>query len=293
MRREIIISASSRETRVALLEDKRLVELMLDRPDQGRLVGDVFLGRVEAVLPGIQAAFVDIGFEKAGFLHVSDVVHEDGEPSRNGRDGKQRSIQKLLNKGDRVTVQVTKEPIGTKGPRLTAQVSLAGRFLVYMPFSSRVGVSRKIEDRRQRSRLRALARKVIPADSGGVIVRTVGEEATEKRFAREFESLRGSWLEIQRTAKAASGPGGRAPRSALDRRGHPGPVQRQVRLADGGFARHFRRDRGLRAERGARSARPVEALSVTGSRCSTSAASRRRSTAPSGARSGSSPAAIS
>ena len=218
MRRQIIISASSRETRVALLEDKRLVELMLDRPDQGRLVGDVFLGRVEAVLPGIQAAFVDIGVEKAGFLHVSDVVHQDGEPSENGRDGQTTPIQKLLNKGDRVTVQVTKEPIGTKGPRLTAQVSLAGRFLVYMPFSSRVGVSRKIEDRRQRSRLRALARRVVPADSGGVIVRTVGEEATEKRFAREFETLRGSWLEIQRTAKAAA---------------EPGVVRREARLISG------------------------------------------------------------
>ncbi|MDE0476393.1 MAG: ribonuclease E/G, partial [Gammaproteobacteria bacterium] len=218
MRRQIIISASSRETRVALLEDKRLVELMLDRPDQGRLVGDVFLGRVEAVLPGIQAAFVDIGVEKAGFLHVSDVVHQDGEPSENGRDGQNTPIQKLLNKGDRVTVQVTKEPIGTKGPRLTAQVSLAGRFLVYMPFSSRVGVSRKIEDRRQRSRLRALARRVVPADSGGVIVRTVGEEATEKRFAREFETLRGSWLEIQRTAKAAA---------------EPGVVRREARLISG------------------------------------------------------------
>ena len=206
MRREIIISASSRETRVALLEDKKLVELMLDRPDQGRLVGDVFLGRVEAVLPGIQAAFVDIGVGKAGFLHVSDVVHEDGQPSENGRGGQSASIQELLSKGDRITVQVTKEPIGTKGPRLTAQVSLAGRFLVYMPFSSRVGVSRKIENRKQRSRLRALARKVIPDDSGGVIVRTVGEEATEERFAREFASLRGSWLDIRRSAKAAEAP---------------------------------------------------------------------------------------
>ena len=209
MRREIIIGASSRETRVALLEDKKLVELMLDRPDQGRLVGDVFLGRVEAVLPGIQAAFVDIGVEKAGFLHVSDVVQEGGEPSENGRGGNRKHppIQQLLSKGDRVTVQVTKEPIGSKGPRLTGQVSLAGRFLVYMPFSARVGVSRKIEDRKQRARLRNLARKVIPADSGGVIVRTVGEEATEQRFARDFKTLRGSWLEIQRTAEAAPAPG--------------------------------------------------------------------------------------
>ena len=195
---------------MALLEDKRLVELMLDRPDQGRLVGDVFLGRVEAVLPAIQAAFVDIGAEKAGFLHVSDVVQDGDEPSDNGRrDGNRKHppIQQQLNRGDPITVQVTKEPIGTKGPRLTAQVSLAGRFLVYMPFSSRVGVSRKIEGRKQRARLRSLARKVVPADSGGVIVRTVGEEATEKRFAREFNSLRGNWLEIQRAAEAATAPG--------------------------------------------------------------------------------------
>ena len=203
------------------MEDNGLVELMLDRPDQGRLVGDVFLGRVDAVLPGIQAAFVDIGVEKAGFLHVSDVVQDDDEPSENGRAGDNRKyppIQQVLSKGDRVTVQVTKEPIGTKGARLTAQVSLAGRFLVYMPFSSRVGVSRKIEDRKQRTRLRSLARKVVPADSGGVIVRTVGEEATEQRFAREFESLRGSWLAIQRAAEGAEAPG---------------PVQREAKLISG------------------------------------------------------------
>ena len=166
----IIITASPHESRVALLEDNQLVELMFDRPDQGRVVGDIYLGRVEAVLPGIQAAFVDIGAEKSGFLHVSDVMQDDDEEdSDNGRGRKNRKyppIQDVLKKGDQVTVQVTKEPISTKGPRITAQVSLPGRFLVYMPFSSHVGVSRKIDDRAERSRLRALAKKIVPANSG-------------------------------------------------------------------------------------------------------------------------------
>ena len=195
---------------MALLEDNQLVELMFDRPDQGRVVGDIYLGRVEAVLPGIQAAFVDIGAEKSGFLHVSDVMQDDDdEDSDNGRGRKNRKyppIQDVLKKGDQVTVQVTKEPIGTKGPRITAQVSLPGRFLVYMPFSSHVGVSRKIDDRGERSRLRALARKIVPANSGGVIVRTVGEEANEKRFAEEFKRLHDAWKKTQRKADSMKAP---------------------------------------------------------------------------------------
>ena len=135
MRREILVSASTHETWVALLEDHQLVELMFDRPDQERLVGDIYLGRVEAVLPGIQAAFVDIGTDKAGFLHVSDLVWEDDdldEDEGNGGSGGGRRrkpknfppIQEAVTRGQQILVQVTKEPISTKGPRLTAQISL-------------------------------------------------------------------------------------------------------------------------------------------------------------------------
>ncbi|HEU4586919.1 MAG TPA: ribonuclease E/G, partial [Gemmatimonadaceae bacterium] len=152
---------------------------MLDRPDNRRMVGDVYLGKVEAVLPGIQAAFVDIGTEKSAFLHASDLVfsedsedddeeedeseeEEEGENGgRRGRRAKAPPIQELVKRGQDIIVQVSKEPISTKGPRVTAQVSLAGRFLVYMPFASRVGVSRKIGDRAERARLREQVKAVL------------------------------------------------------------------------------------------------------------------------------------
>ncbi len=221
MKRDILISATPEESWVALLEDDRLVELMLDRPDQGRLLGDIYLGRVEAVLPGIQAAFVDIGTEKAGFLHASDLVSEDDEDgddsekagsrdlssnSGRGRSRKYPPIQDQIKKGDTAVVQVTKEPMGTKGPRLTAQVSLPGRFLVYMPFSTHIGVSRKIDQRGERVRLRQLAREIRPEGTGGLIIRTVCEELNRDRFAGEFSRLRSLWQKIERRAQSSKAP---------------------------------------------------------------------------------------
>jgi ribonuclease G len=260
LKREILINGSQRETRVAILEDDRLVELLVDRPDHRRSVGDIYLGRVEAVLPGIQAAFVDIGQEKSAFLHASDLLEpdEDEEPEDEpaeepvladpssaeavvegaveelpaeqksawrSRDRRRRrnnvaqteraepgerrqreisprralpNIQDILKKGQTLPVQVTKEPIGTKGCRVTAQISLPGRFLVYMPYASKVGVSRKIESREQRAKLREMVSKLLPNDSGGVIVRTVAEGVTEEHFRREIESLLALWKKINR-----------------------------------------------------------------------------------------------
>jgi len=232
LKREILISATQQESWVALMEDGRLVELMLDRADQGRLVGDLYLGKVEAVLPGIQAAFVDIGTEKAGFLHASDLVEDeddddDDEPEggngngsgkesggggggRGGRGRRAKSsyppIQEQLKKGDTLIVQVTKEPISTKGPRLTAQVSLPGRFLVYMPFSTHIGVSRKIDQRDERARLRTMAREVVPTGEAGVIIRTVGEELTREKFEGEFNRLHSAWKKIKRRADSSKAP---------------------------------------------------------------------------------------
>jgi len=212
LKREILISATQQESWVAIVEDRRLVELMFDRPDQSRLVGDIFLGKVEAVLPGIQAAFVDIGTDKAGFLHASDLDYEDEDEEENGNGGGRRRarrevpIQDLISQGQQVLVQVTKEPIGTKGPRLTTQISLPGRFLVFMPGSSHVGVSRKIEDRSERARLRKLAKEIVPRGSGGVIVRTVGEELNQNTFQREFNRLHQTWEEIQKKAAGSEAP---------------------------------------------------------------------------------------
>jgi ribonuclease G len=211
MKREIIISATPQETRVAIMEDGILVEFMADRPEAERLVGDIYLGQVEGVLPGIQAAFVDIGTDKAAFLHVSDLARDDhhGEEDEEEDDEKGRRyqpIQEQIKKGDRLLVQVTKEPIGTKGPRVTTQISLPGRFLVFMPFSNHIGVSRKIEEREERARLRTLAKEIVPEDAGGVIIRTVGEELTREVFEREFKTLYGTWKKIQRRAKGARPP---------------------------------------------------------------------------------------
>ncbi|HIC15859.1 MAG TPA: Rne/Rng family ribonuclease, partial [Gemmatimonadetes bacterium] len=214
MRREILVSAMPRESWVVLLEDEKLVEVMLERPDQDRIIGDIFLGRVEAVLPGIQAAFVNIGTEKAGFLHASDLIYDEDSQEENekgGRRGRPRArkyppIQDHIRKGQSLLVQVTKEPIGSKGPRVTAQVSLPGRFLVYMPYSENVGVSRRIEDRVQRAKLRQIAKKILPRDSGGIIIRTVSEEVTEKKLEKEFKRLRQRWTKVLASSESQSAP---------------------------------------------------------------------------------------
>jgi ribonuclease G len=239
MKREILINAGARETRVAILEDEKLVELLVDRPDNRRMVGDVYLGKVEAVLPGIQAAFVDIGTEKSAFLHASDLVRESAEeaeddeddddqssdsendgasPSRNGaerlpaavhqsrRGRKAPPIQDALKRGQEIMVQISKEPISTKGPRVTAQLSLAGRFLVYIPDSSRVGVSRKIGSGAERQRLKEQVAALLPERSGGVIVRTVSEDVTPEALARDLEMLMAQWKKIQRKSKFTRAP---------------------------------------------------------------------------------------
>ena len=220
MKREILINANPRETRVAILEDDQFVELLVDRPEARRMVGDIYYGKVEAVLPGIQAAFVDIGTEKSAFLHASDLVYpeddeageddDDDEPEdeANGKRGRDKApaIQDVLKRGQDILVQVSKEPISTKGPRVTAQISLAGRFLVFMPFASRVGVSRKIGERAERQRLRELVQGVLPPDSGGVIVRTVGEDVTRETFEREVTTLINSWKRINRKRRFMRAP---------------------------------------------------------------------------------------
>jgi ribonuclease G len=198
MKRQILINTGPHETQVAILEDNVLVELMLDRADAQRMVGDIYLGRVEGVLPGIQAAFVNINTDKAAFLHVSDIADEDPEASEEEKGVKRYPpIQTLIKKGEEILVQVTKEPIGTKGPRVTAQVSLPGRNLVFMPRSEHIGVSRKIEDREERSRLRRLMRNILKPGDGGVIVRTVGEDAKRKPLERELRGLMKTWKKIE------------------------------------------------------------------------------------------------
>jgi len=222
MRREIIINASPSETRIALLEDKQLVEVMVERPEAVRRVGDIYKGRVNAVLPGMQAAFVDLGLEKSAFLHASDLQpsetdldlfeeeEESEEPRRGGGRGGRRDepvprIEEALKKGQELLVQITKEPIGTKGPRVTTQVSLPGRSLVLMPGHEHIGVSRKIEDRAERARLKSLIREIRPKDAG-VIVRTVGAEQGKKEFQSDIHYLEQLWAKIEKQAQRVKAP---------------------------------------------------------------------------------------
>jgi ribonuclease G len=207
LNREIVINGSPRETRVAILEDDRLVELLVDRPEVHRTVGNIYIGKVDAVLPGMQAAFVDIGTEKSAFLHASDLLELDEDIEEDNGNGGRRNrkipdIQDHLKRGDNVLVQVTKEPISSKGPRVTRQVSLAGRFLVYVPFGSKIGVSRKIASREERTRLRKMVAKARPKGAAGVIIRTVAADLTEELVKRELKSLVGQWKKIQRKAHA-------------------------------------------------------------------------------------------
>ena len=224
MRREIIINASPSETRIAILEDKELAEVMVERPEAVRRVGDIYKGRVNAVLPGMQAAFVDLGLEKSAFLHASDLMPDDSEfededdeeedgdrdrrrggGGRGRRDEQAPRIEDALKKGQEVLVQITKEPIGTKGPRVTTQVSLPGRFLVYMPAHEHVGVSRKIEDRAERTRLKTMMRELRPRGAG-VIVRTVGAEQGKKEFQSDIKYLEQLWQKIEKQSERSRAP---------------------------------------------------------------------------------------
>ena len=216
---EIIGNVTPHETRIAILEDHVLVELLIDRVDQERNVGNVYRGKVNAVLPGMQAAFVDIGLEKSAFLHVSDTVGvteeyedlmemEEGEgesAARERRPERYQPIEDVLKKGQEIVVQVTKEPIGSKGPRVTTQLSLPGRFIVLMPRSGHVGVSRKIEERAERQRLRSLIGEVAPAGLG-LIVRTAAEGKTEKELQADVKFLTQLWKKIDKAAAGARAP---------------------------------------------------------------------------------------
>ena len=216
--KEIIINADPEETRIAILDDGELVELMLERAERKRQVGDIYKGRVTAVLPGMQAAFVNIGDPKTAFLHVSDLAQawediddsfdeEDAERTENDytRGGRSLKIEDCLSKGQDVVLQVTKEPIGTKGPRATTQISLPGRFVVLMPGVDHVGVSRRIPEREERARLKKLINALRP-EGAGIIVRTVGEGQGKRQFSSDIKYLWGLWKRIQRRAGSVKAP---------------------------------------------------------------------------------------
>ena len=215
MNKSIIINADAYETRIAILDDHELVELLVERADQRRHVGDIYKGRVNAVLPGMQAAFVDLGLPKTGFLHASDLTASLGDLEdisdleENGDKRRRRAptpkVEDCLKKGQEILVQITKESIGTKGPRVTQQVSLPGRFCVLMPGVEHVGVSRRIEERAERQRIKAIIADLKPKGVG-LIARTAGEGKDDTDFAADVKYLTRLWTKIERKAIAVRAP---------------------------------------------------------------------------------------
>ena len=207
---EIFINQGIHESRIAIVEEGELAEIWVERPEAERMVGDIYKGRVTAVLPSLQAAFVDIGQERTAFLQVRDLVEAENEEEdsgrRNGRRPRQYPpIQDLVKKGQELLVQITKEPIGTKGARITTQLALAGRFVVLMANGDWVGVSRKISNWNERRRLREVVRKQLP-EGFSVIVRTEGRGQQEKDFRRDLKQLHRAYRRLQKKARRASAP---------------------------------------------------------------------------------------
>lgn len=195
---ELIVSHDDLETRVALLEEGRPAELYVERPGSVSLVGNIYKGRVENVLAGMDAAFVDIGLERNGFLYVDEVVMPDG------RQGQTRRITNLLQAGKEIVVQVERDAMGNKGPRLTTQLGLAGRYLVYLPQTTALGVSRRL-DEGERERLRSLCKELDPAP-GGMIIRTAAEGADQQAIARDLRFLQRVWRGVERRIKGSRAP---------------------------------------------------------------------------------------
>ncbi len=242
MTKEMIISSNGHETMVAILEDDLVAEIFVERERQRGVVGNVYKGRVSKVLPGMQSSFIDIGLERDGFLYVADIIDtmeefdklessdEEGGAKNGGRgdrdrdrdastgsastraqsrvDKPQPKIEDLVREGQEIIVQVVKEPLGTKGARLTSHVTMPGRFLVFMPTVDHVGVSRKIESREERSRLRAIVREFREAHgfTGGVIIRTAASGRPKEDILSDLDAFHKIWTEIRQKTESSRAP---------------------------------------------------------------------------------------
>ena len=199
---EFLINFTPQETRVALLLQGVVQELHVERTNSRGIVGNIYLGKVVRVLPGMQSAFIDIGLERTAFLHVADIWEE-----RQGGGHEARPIERILSEGQDLLVQVLKDPIGTKGARLSTQISIAGRLLVYLPQEKHIGISQRIEGEAEREQLRSTIVSLLPAEeAGGYIVRTMAETATRDELAADIAYLRRLWTEIGNRAKTARPP---------------------------------------------------------------------------------------
>ncbi len=231
MVKEIILNSTSTQTRVAITEDGSLVDFFVDYPENRRMVGDIYLGRVARVLPGIRAAFIDIGMKHDAFLHFSDIgdrtqqlqemLGEDTEDvvEEDENNGSDKTVKKgngqnknksensvpMLHKGQDILIQITKEPVNNKGVRVTSSISLPGRFCVLLPYDNKVGISKKIYDFRERKRLRYIARQIIP-ENYGLIIRTVAQGQSEESLKDDLNLLMKTWREIESSAKSEAPP---------------------------------------------------------------------------------------
>ena len=216
MKKEIVISTTEYETRMAILEDGRLVELQVERADTDRMVGDIYKGKIKTVLPGMQAAFVDIGMERAAYLHSSDIGKmdksrfdsedlEEEAPAEIVRKTRRAGIETVLKRNQEILVQVIKEPISTKGPRIASEISLAGRYLVLVPDDDHVRVSKRITDWGERKRLRKFISPLRP-EGFGLIIRTEAEGKSESDIRADIKRLLRLWRQLKRKADKSQAP---------------------------------------------------------------------------------------
>lgn len=215
MQKEILINVEPQEKRVAVVEGGMLEEFYIERPSEVSLVGNIYKGTVNSIMSGIGAAFVDIGFSRNGFLYVSDIMapasefdllEEQRTPHAHVPRPKPGDIDKLVKKGQEVLVQVVKEPIGSKGPRLTTHTGIPGRFVVLMPLDRRLGISKRVSDVKERVRLREILKKVMSGVNMGLIVRTAGVGKSENEFKREVRYLTALWRNIKNIANKTKAP---------------------------------------------------------------------------------------
>ncbi len=198
MNEQILINVTPQETRVAVLEQGAVQELHVERSSNRGLVGNIYLGRVGRVLPGMQSAFIEIGLARAAFLHVADIWAAN-------KNGEQKPIERILHEGQTLVVQVIKDPIGSKGARLSTQISIAGRLLVYLPGEQHIGISQRIEDEAEREHLREKVHQLMPeGEAGGFIVRTVAETANDEELTADIAYLIALWKSIVEKARSAA-----------------------------------------------------------------------------------------
>ncbi|MGA0845391.1 MAG: ribonuclease E/G, partial [Luteolibacter sp.] len=212
----LIVNVEKLERRVALLEDGILEEYTVEREGEQNIVGGIFKGRVKNIEPGLKAMFVDIGLEKNAFLHFWDAIPAalDAGLEEIQREGKKKNHKKITSKdipdiypvGSEIVIQVSKGAIGTKGPRVTTNISLAGRYLVLMPYTEQFGISRKIEDPKERQRLRKIIQQLSVPEGMGIIMRTVAQGTRTRHFVRDLAMLLEQWDEIEARREANPAP---------------------------------------------------------------------------------------